>query len=100
MRLRLDLLIGDIAFRFNISDALFSSVFTTWFQFISTELSWLSARSDRNISEQNFSSIFRKYYSRCCIIRLFRTIETPSSLKVGGKCAGQITSTTKLPNIR
>ena len=88
MRLRLRLLIDDLAFRFKISGALASSIFTTWIKLMSKELSWLIVWPDRNIIRRNLPAMFRKYYPDCCIIidcsELF--IETPSSLDVAAMC--------------
>ena len=41
MRLRAGLMIDDLAFRFDVSNMLASSVFTTWLKFMSKELRWL-----------------------------------------------------------
>ena len=41
MRLRLALSVGDLAFRFGISDTLCSSIFISWVKLMKCELSWL-----------------------------------------------------------
>lgn len=88
MRLRLGLLIDDLAFRFNISNALTSTIFTTWIKLMSREMSWLIEWPVRSIIRRNLPTMFRRYYPKCCIIidcsELF--IETPSSLDVAAMC--------------
>ena len=84
MRLRAGLMIDDLAFRFNISNMLASSVFTTWLKFMSKELRWLIFWPDRNVIRRNLPDSFRKYYPRYSIItdRSEIFIETPSSLEL------------------
>ena len=88
MRVRLGLLIDDLAFRFNVSSSLVSSIFTTWIKLISLELSWLIHWPDRCTIRRNLPSMFRKYYIKCCVIidcsELY--IETPSSLDIAAAC--------------
>ena len=45
MRLRVGLLVPDLAFRFNLCTGLVSSVFTTWIKLLRKELSWLMANT-------------------------------------------------------
>ena len=84
MRLKLDLLVHDLAFRFNVGEALISSVFFTWIKFLSNELSWLIMWPDQNIIKQNLPTMFRDYYPKCVVIidcaEVF--IQTPTSLDV------------------
>ena len=88
MRLQAGLTIDDLAFRFDVSNMLASSVFTTWLKFMSKELRWLIFWPDRNDIQWNFPANFRKYYPRCSIIidcsEIF--IEAPSSLDIGAMC--------------
>ena len=88
MRLRAGLMIDDIAFRFDVSNMLASSVFTTWLKFMSKELRWLIFWPDRNVIRRNLPVSFRKYYPRCSIIIDCSEIftETPSSLDVAAMC--------------
>ena len=88
MRLRVGLLIEDLAFRFRISVGLASSIFTTWIKFIAKELSFLIHWPDRYIVKRNLPSMFRKYYPDCCIIIDCAEIkcETPSSLEANATC--------------
>ena len=84
IRHRVGLRIDDLVFRFDISNMLASSVFTTWLKFMSKELRWLIFRPERNVIQRNLPASFRKYYPRCSIIidcsELF--IETSSSFDV------------------
>ena len=81
-------IIDDLAFRFDVSNMLASSVSTTWLKFMSKELRWLIFWPDRNVIRRNLPASFRKYYSRCSIIidcsEIF--IETSSSLDVAAMC--------------
>ena len=88
MRLRLGLLVDDLAFLFEISEGLTSSIFTTWLRLLSKYLQWMIVWLERNIIKRNLPTIFRKYYPNCCLIidcsEIY--IETPSSLEVSAMC--------------
>ena len=69
MRLCLGISVGDLAFRFKISESLVSSIFCTWIKLMSAELSWLMnmelggdkihfnyPRADQHIVELEFTS--------------------------------------------
>ena len=49
MRLKVGLLVHDLAFRFNVGDTLISSISFTWIWLFSKELFWLLMWPDRNI---------------------------------------------------
>ena len=84
MRLRLGLLMQDLAIRFNISMAYCSSIFTTWIKFLSASLAqaliiWLP--KDTVVS--NLPSVFKDagYHKTRCIIDCTEMfIERPKSL--------------------
>ena len=84
MRLRTELMIDDLAFRFDVSNMLASSVFTTWLKFMSKKLRWLIFWQDRYVIRRNLPGSFRKHYPRFSIIIDCSEIftETPSSLDV------------------
>ena len=88
MRLKLGLLVHDLAFRFNVGDNLISCVFFTWIKLFSKELSWLLMWPDRHIIRRNLPTMFRKYYPKCVVIidcaEVF--IQTPSSLDIAAMC--------------
>jgi len=84
MKLRLGLSFFDLAFQFNISLSVSSSVFTRWVKFLSKELKWLIMWPDRIVCYRNLPYMFRKYYPKCRVIldgtEVF--METPSDLAV------------------
>ena len=88
IRLKVGLLVHDLAFRFNVTDGLISTVFFTWIRLFSKELSWLITWPERHIIKRNLPSMFRKYYTKCVVIidcsEIF--IQTPSSLDVAAMC--------------
>ncbi len=83
MRLRTANFQQDFAFRFGISEALVSRIFTTWIKLMAAELSWLIVWPERRVIRRNLPEVFRKYYPICCIIidctEFFAA--TPSSLE-------------------
>jgi hypothetical protein len=88
MRLRLALCVGDLAFRFKISESLVSSIFCTWIKMMSEELSWLIQWPSRSQIKKTLPACFKKNYSKVrCIIDCSEIfIETPSSLEVQAAC--------------
>ena len=58
MCLQAGLTIDDLAFRFDVSNMLASSVFTTWLKFMSKELRWLIFWPDRNVIRRNLPDSF------------------------------------------
>ena len=88
MRLKVGLLVHDLAFRFNVVDTLISSIFFTWIRLFWEELFWLLMWPDRNIIRRNLLTMFRKYYPKCVVIidcaEVF--IQMPSSLDNAAMC--------------
>ena len=68
IRIRIASFQQDLAFRFGISEALVSRIFTTWIKLIKVELSWLIVWPERRIIRRNLPEVFRKYYPRCCVV--------------------------------
>ena len=88
MRLRVGLLIDDLAFRFNVSTRLVSSIFTTWIKLMRKELGWLIIWPTRPDIKKSLPECFRKWFPkvRCIIDCTEFFIETPSSLDVQAMC--------------
>ena len=88
MRLRLALLVHDLAFRFQISDTLVSSIFVTWMRLMRLELSHLVVWPAKDVIRANLPECFRIYYPkvRCIIDCTEVNIETPSSLDTQAIC--------------
>lgn len=88
MRLKVGLLVHDLAFRFNVTEGLISTVFFTWIRLFSKKLSWLITWPERHIIKRNLPSMFRKYYTKCVVIigcsEIF--IQTSTSLDVAAMC--------------
>ena len=82
MRLRLALSVGDLAFRFGISDTLCSSIFMSWVKLMKGELSWLIKWPSKEQTKKTLPKCFEKYYSKVrCIIDCSEVfIETPCTL--------------------
>lgn len=83
MRIRLGCFLQELAFCFEVSEALVSRILTTWIKLMKAELSWLIVWPERRIISRNLSEVFKKYYLRCCIIIDYTEffIATPSSLE-------------------
>ena len=83
IRIRIASFQQDLAFRFGISEALVSRIFTTWIKLMKVELSWLIVWPERRIIRWNLPEVFRKYYPRCRVVidctEFF--VATPSSLE-------------------
>ena len=88
MRLHLALSVGDLAFRFAISDSLVSSIFISWVKLMKCELSWLIKWPSKEQTKKVLPKCFEKYYSKVrCIIDCSEVfIETPSSLELQAIC--------------
>ena len=85
MRLRLGLLVEDIAFRFHkASPTLISSIFATWVRFLSKELSWLVMWPSKQQVKFSLPESFRRLHPKVRgIIDCTEVFtETPSNLKL------------------
>ena len=82
MKLRLSLLLEDLAFRFQISSGSASSIFITWVKLCSKELSVLIIWPSRHQIKKTLPGCFRKIYPKVrCIIDCFECFTaTPSGL--------------------
>ena len=84
MKLRLGLMVKDLAFRFQVSPGKVSQIFITWIKFLSKELSvliiWPSARQIKS----TLPNCYKKLYPKVRIIIDCTEVftETPSSLGV------------------
>ena len=61
MRLHLALSVGDLAFRFAISDSLVSSIFISWVKLMKCELSWLIKWPSKEQTKKVLPKCFEKY---------------------------------------
>ena len=88
LRLHLALSVGDLAFRFAISDTFVSSIFISWVKLMKCELSWLIKWPSKEQTKKVLPKCFEKYYSKVrCIIDCSEVfIETPSSLELQAIC--------------
>jgi hypothetical protein len=69
MRLRLGLLVQDLACHFQISDSLVSSIFITWIKLMRLELSHLIVWPAKHVIKENLPLCFKKCYPHVrCII--------------------------------
>ena len=84
MRLRLGLQIKDLAFRFNISPASVSRIFTTWINFLYLEFKAIDFQPSREQVDRDMLVCFKwKYPSTRLILDASEIhIETPSSLEM------------------
>ncbi len=65
-RLRLGLLLQDIAHRFNISPTSVSRVFKTWIPFLHQRLCAFSIWPSRKFIDDNMPSCFKQVYPKTC----------------------------------
>ena len=68
MRIRIASFQQDLAFRFWISEALVSRIFTTWIKLMKAELSWSIVWPERKIVRRNLPEVFRKYCPTYCVV--------------------------------
>lgn len=87
MRLRLGLLIQDLAQRFNISPSTCSKIFNEWLNLMYEHLEFLVAWPDRNVIKENMPDSFKRRYPNCRVIIDCTEIytETPQSLSNKGR---------------
>ena len=64
MRLHLALSVGDLAFRFAISDTFVSSILISWVKLMKCELSWLIKWPSKEQTKKVLPKCFEKYYSK------------------------------------
>ena len=81
MRLRLNLMVEDLAYQFRVSSSTASRIFHKWLGLMYVRLKFLVAWPSREIMEENMPMIFKQLYPRCrCIIDCSEIyIETPTS---------------------
>ncbi|XP_062611091.1 uncharacterized protein LOC134272931 [Saccostrea cucullata] len=87
MRLRLGLLIQDLAKRFNISVSTCSKIFNEWLDLMYEHLDFLVAWPERNVIKENMPDSFKRRYPNCRVIIDCTEIytETPQSLSNKGR---------------
>ena len=84
MRLRMGLLVEDLAFRFCITPSQVSSIFTTWIKLMSKELGVLIVWPSKTQVKRTLPHCFRKMYPNCRVIIDCTEVytETPTALDV------------------
>ena len=69
MRLRLGLLVHDLASHFQISDSLVNSIFLAWIKLMRLELSHLIVLPAKHVIKENLPLCFKMFYPHVrCII--------------------------------
>ena len=84
MRLRMALLVEDLAFRFDVTASQVSSIFTTWIKLMARELSVLIVWPTRVQVKNTLPDCFRKMYPKCRVLIDCSEVytETPTALDV------------------
>ena len=84
MRLRMGLLVDDLAYRFNITISQVSSVFTTWIKFLSKELGVLIVWPSKLQVKKSLPYCFKKICPKCRVIIDCSEVftESPTALDV------------------
>lgn len=87
MRLRLNLLHQDIAYRFSISMASVTAIFDTWINVMAERLKFLIKWSPKEVIQESMPQIFRETYplTRCIIDCSEIFIERPLSFQARAK---------------
>ena len=83
MRLRLNLLLEDLAYRFNIAKSTVSNIFDTWIDVMAVQLNFLIKWVPKDLIMENMPQIFRETYptARCIIDCSEVFIEQPLSFQ-------------------
>ena len=84
MRLRMGLLVEDLAFRFKITCSQVSCIFTTWIKLLSRELGVLIVWPSKAQVKKTMPYCFRKMYPNCRVIIDCTEVytETPTALDI------------------
>ena len=87
IRLRLGLLLEDIATRFRIHTSMVSRIFQKWLDIMFIRLSFLIGWPDRDICKNNMPAVFKELYPNCrCVIDCSEIfIETPKNFSARSK---------------
>ena len=87
MKLRLNLLTADLAYRCGISIGLVSKIFQKWLEVMYVRMRFLITWPSREVLQQNMPLVFKQLYPNCRVIidcsEIF--IETPSSFAARSK---------------
>ena len=87
VKLRLNLVTGDLAHRFGISVGLVSKIFQKWLDVMFVRLRFLITWPSREVLKQNMPEVFKQLYPNCRVIidcsEIF--IETPTSFSARSK---------------
>lgn len=82
MRLQLNLMLEDLAYRLRVSSSTASRIFHKWLDLMYVRLKFLVTWSSREIMEENMPMIFKQLYPQCqCIIdcsEIYIHVETPT----------------------
>ena len=69
MRLRLNLLIEDLAYRFDVAKSTVSHIFSTWIDIMAIRLKFLIKWTTKEMVQANMPQLFRETYPKArCII--------------------------------
>ena len=87
VRLRLNLLLDDLAIRFKVTISVVSRIIQRWLNVMFVRLSFLISWPDRSICQQNMPVAFKETYPKCrCVIDCSEIfIETPKNFTARNK---------------